>query len=226
MKNARILLVDDEPDVLDFLSYNLRKEGSEVFTALDGKSAIKKAIEVLPNLIVLDIMMPGMDGIEACRRMRELPETKNTLIVFLTARTEDYSQIAGFEAGADDYLSKPLNPRVLISRLNALLRRRPTHTGAMNIVNVGNGISINNDNYSITVGGEQIYLPKKEFEIITLLTSKPGKVFRREDILHEIWGKDVVVGDRTIDVHIRKLRQKLGDDRIKTFKGIGYKFEF
>jgi len=226
MENTRILLVDDEPDVLDFLSYNLKKEGYEVFTAPDGKSAIQTAKRVLPNLIILDVMMPEMDGIEACKELRSSPETKNALIVFLTARTEDYSQIAGLDAGADDYISKPLKPRVLISRIHALLRRRVHPEGPLGVVDVGGGIKINKESYSVSVGEEELSLPKKEFELISLLASKPGKVFSREDILHKIWGEDVVVGDRTIDVHIRKLRQKLGDDKIKTLKGIGYKFEF
>ncbi len=171
-------------------------------------------------------MMPEMDGIEACKELRSSPETKNALIVFLTARTEDYSQIAGLDAGADDYISKPLKPRVLISRIHALLRRRVHPEGPTGVVDVGGGIKINKESYSVSVGEEELSLPKKEFELISLLASKPGKVFSREDILHKIWGEDVVVGDRTIDVHIRKLRQKLGDDKIKTLKGIGYKFEF
>lgn len=225
-ENTRILLVDDEPDVLDFLSFNLKKEGYEVFTASDGKSAIQAAKKVSPNLIILDVMMPEMDGIEACKELRTLPETKNSLIVFLTARTEDYSQIAGLDAGADDYISKPLKPRVLISRINALLRRRLNPDGPVGVVDVGGGIKINKESYSVTVGEEELSLPKKEFELLSLLASKPGKVFSREDILHKIWGEDVVVGDRTIDVHIRKLRQKLGEEKIKTLKGIGYKFEF
>lgn len=226
MENTKILLVDDEPDVLDFLSYNLKKEGYEVFTASDGKSAIQTAKRVTPSLIILDVMMPEMDGIEACKELRTLPETKNALIVFLTARTEDYSQIAGLDAGADDYISKPLKPRVLVSRIHALLRRRVQPDGPQGVVDVGGGIKINKESYSVTVGEEVLSLPKKEFELLSLLASKPGKVFSREDILHKIWGEDVVVGDRTIDVHIRKLRQKLGEEKIKTLKGIGYKFEF
>lgn len=226
MENTKILLVDDESDVLDFLSYNLKKEGYEVYTASDGKSAIQIAKKVLPNLIILDVMMPEMDGIEACKELRHLPETKNALIVFLTARTEDYSQIAGLDAGADDYISKPLKPRVLISRIHALLRRRANPEDHKGSVDVGGGVKINKESYSVSIGDEELSLPKKEFELISLLASKPGKVFSREDILHKIWGGDVIVGDRTIDVHIRKLRQKLGDEKIKTLKGIGYKFEF
>ena len=226
IENTRILLVDDEPDVLDFLSFNLKKEGYEVFTACDGKNAIQTAKKVLPNLIILDVMMPEMDGIEACKELRTMSETMNALIVFLTARTEDYSQIAGLDAGADDYISKPLKPRVLISRINALLRRRVQPDGPVGVVDVGGGIKINKESYSVSINDEELSLPKKEFELLSLLASKPGKVFSREDILHKIWGEDVVVGDRTIDVHIRKLRQKLGEEKIKTLKGIGYKFEF
>lgn len=226
MNTLRILLVDDEPDVLDFLSFNLQKEGYEVFTASNGREAVQMAKKVSPNLILLDVMMPDIDGIEACKEIRTLPEGKNVLIVFLTARTEDYSQIAGLDAGADDYVSKPIKPRVLISRIKALLRRRFQSETDTSIYDVGGGIKINKENYSVTVNNKDVSLPKKEFELLYLLASKPGKVFTREDILHKIWGGDVVVGDRTIDVHIRKLRQKLGDEVIKTLKGIGYKFEF
>lgn len=226
MNTLRILLVDDEPDVLDFLSFNLQKEGYEVFTAPNGREAVQMAKKVSPNLILLDVMMPDIDGIETCKEIRTLPEGKNALIVFLTARTEDYSQIAGLDAGADDYVSKPIKPRVLISRIKALLRRRFQSETDTSIFDVGGGIKINKENYSVTVHNKDVSLPKKEFELLYLLASKPGKVFTREDILHKIWGGDVVVGDRTIDVHIRKLRQKLGDEVIKTLKGIGYKFEF
>ena len=226
MNNLRILLVDDEPDVLDFLSFNLQKEGYEVFTASNGREAVQMAKKVSPNLILLDVMMPDIDGIEACKEIRTLPEGKNVLIVFLTARTEDYSQIAGLDAGADDYVSKPIKPRVLISRIKALLRRRFQSETDTSVFDVGGGIKINKENYSVSVNNKDVSLPKKEFELLYLLASKPGKVFTREDILHKIWGGDVVVGDRTIDVHIRKLRQKLGDEVIKTLKGIGYKFEF
>ncbi len=225
MNNLKILLVDDEPDVLDFLTFNLQKEGYEVFTASDGGEAVQMTKKVSPNLILLDVMMPKVDGIEACKEIRNLPEGKDALIVFLTARTEDYSQIAGLDAGADDYVSKPIKPRVLISRIKALLRRR-FQSDDTSIFDVGGGIKINKENYSVRVDNKDVSLPKKEFELLYLLASKPGKVFTREDILHKIWGEDVVVGDRTIDVHIRKLRQKLGDEIIKTLKGIGYKFEF
>jgi two-component system alkaline phosphatase synthesis response regulator PhoP len=226
MENTKILLVDDEPDVLEFLSFNLKKEGYEVFTACDGRNAIQIAKKARPSLIVLDVMMPEMDGIEACKELRTMAETKNAFIIFLTARTEDYSQIAGLDAGADDYVSKPIKPRVLISRIKALLRRNVSVENHAEVMDVGGGISINKESYTVMVGKEELSLPKKEFELLFLLASKPGKVFSREDILHKIWGGDVIVGDRTIDVHIRKLRQKLGEEKIKTLKGIGYKFEF
>jgi len=226
MENIRILLVDDEPDVLDFLSFNLQKEGYEVHTASNGREAIQVAKKVSPNLILLDVMMPEMDGIEACKELRTLPESKNALIIFLTARTEDYSQIAGLDAGADDYVAKPIKPRVLVSRIKALLRRRGLAEDTSSVVDVGGGITIDKESYSVKLGKTELSLPKKEFELLNLLASKPGKVFSREDILHKIWGEDVIVGDRTIDVHIRKLRQKLGEEKIKTLKGIGYKFEF
>ena len=221
----KILLVDDESDILEFLSYNLRKEGYIVVTALNGKQAIEIALKERPQLILLDVMMPGMDGIETCNHMRELPELKSAIIAFLTARNEDYSQIAGFEVGADDYISKPIKPRVLVSRIKALLRRQKEVETVKESLHVG-GIKIDREQYCIEKDGEKIYLPKKEFELLALLSSKPGKVFTREHILSQVWGEDVVVGDRTIDVHIRKLREKLGDTYIKTVKGVGYKFDF
>jgi len=226
MENIKILLVDDEPDVLEFLSFSLKKEGYDVFCASNGKEAVQIAKKVSPKLIVLDVMMPEMDGIETCKELRASNECKDSLIIFLTARTEDYSQIAGLDAGADDYVAKPIKPRVLISRISALLRRRTTPENGSTVVDVGGGISIDKESYTVKVGDTDLSLPKKEFELLNLLASKPGKVFSREDILHKIWGEDVVVGDRTIDVHIRKLRQKLGEEKIKTLKGIGYKFEF
>lgn len=227
MKNIKILLVDDEPDALEFLSYNLKKGGYKVFTASDGKSSIDIARRELPNLIVLDVMMPGMDGIEVCKELRVLPETKKTLIVFFTARNEDYSQIAGLDAGADDYIPKPVAPRVLMSRISAVLRRKVHHVHNPNteIKDVGGGVKINHEGHSIFVGKQEFVLPKKEFQLIELLTSKPGKVFSREHLLSKLWGEDVIVGDRTIDVHIRRLRSKLGDEKIKTLKGLGYRFE-
>jgi two-component system alkaline phosphatase synthesis response regulator PhoP len=222
----KILLVDDEPDILEFLSYNLKKEGYNVFTANNGKEAIVVAKRENPDLIILDVMMPDMDGIETCREIRELPGLKDVMIAFLTARNEDYSQIAGFEVGADDYINKPIKPRVLISRITALLRRgKSTSASATDKVEMG-GIRIDRERYVVVQDGKEINLPKKEFELLALLASKPGKVFTREVILDRVWGGEVVVGDRTIDVHVRKLREKLGEEFIKTVKGIGYKFEF
>lgn len=223
-KIFKVLIVDDEQDVLEFLSYNLSKEGFEVFKADNGKSGVEIAKKENPDIILLDVMMPEMDGIETCRTLRELPQFENTIIAFLTARTEDYSQIAGFETGADDYISKPIKPRVLISRLKALLRRYDSKDAKSTILNAGN-IQIDRERYLITFNGVEMAVPRKEFELIFLLASKPGKVFKRDEILNEIWGRDIIVGDRTIDVHIRKLREKLGEDLIKTVKGIGYKFE-
>lgn len=224
-EKTKILLVDDETDILEFISYNLNKEGYEVFTSNNGRDAIKIAIKEKPELIILDVMMPDLDGIETCRVIRETAELKNVLIAFLTARNEDYSQIAGFDAGADDYINKPIKPRVLISRVKALLRRSGKSSISEDLFQI-NGFTIDRERYLILKENEQINLPKKEFELIALLASKPGKVFTREDILKSVWGDDVVVGDRTIDVHIRKLREKLGDNYIRTIKGVGYKFEF
>lgn len=223
----KILLVDDEPDILEFLSYNLKKEGYNVFTANNGKEAVTVAKKETPHLIILDVMMPDMDGIETCREIRDLPGLKDVMIAFLTARSEDYSQIAGFDVGADDYINKPIKPRVLISRIKALLRRgaNSDNSKSTDKVDMG-GIKIDRERYLIIQDGKEINLPKKEFELLALLASKPGKVFTRDVILDKVWGGDVVVGDRTIDVHIRKLREKLGEDFIKTVKGIGYKFEF
>ncbi len=223
----KILLVDDEPDILEFLSYNLKKEGYNVFTANNGKEAVTVAKKETPHLIILDVMMPDMDGIETCREIRDIPGLKDVMIAFLTARSEDYSQIAGFDVGADDYINKPIKPRVLISRIKALLRRgaNSDNSKSTDKVDMG-GIKIDRERYLIIQDGKEINLPKKEFELLALLASKPGKVFTRDVILDKVWGGDVVVGDRTIDVHIRKLREKLGEDFIKTVKGIGYKFEF
>ncbi len=219
----RILLVDDEPDILEFIEYNLKKEGFQVFTASNGKEGIQQAIKNHPHLIILDIMMPVMDGIETCRQLREMKEFKNTVIAFLTARNEDYSQIVGFDVGADDYISKPIKPRILISRIKALIRRTAA-SEITNAIKIGD-IEINRDSYNVTKSGTILNFPRKEFELLSLLISKPGKVFTREDILSRVWGEDIVVGDRTIDVHIRKIREKLGDDCIRTIKGIGYKFD-
>jgi two-component system alkaline phosphatase synthesis response regulator PhoP len=223
-KNFKVLIVDDEQDVLEFLSYNLSKEGFDVFKADNGKTGVEIAKKENPDIILLDVMMPEMDGIETCRTLRELPQFENTIIAFLTARTEDYSQIAGFETGADDYISKPIKPRVLISRLRALLRRYDSKDAKSTILNAGN-IQIDRERYLIIFNGVEMAVPRKEFELLFLLASKPGKVFKRDEILNEIWGRDIIVGDRTIDVHIRKLREKLGEELIKTVKGIGYKFE-
>ncbi len=225
--NIKILIVDDEPDILEFLQYNLKKEGFEIFTASNGKEAIKIAEKEFPSLIILDVMMPEMDGMETCIQLRENPQLKDIIILFLTARSEDYSQIAGFDAGADDYATKPVKPRVLVSRVKALLRRITEKSGGAKITKEDfGGISIDREKYIVTKNGKEFSFPKKEFELLALLSSKAGKVFTREEILTRIWGDEVIVGDRTIDVHIRKLREKLGDEYIKTVKGVGYKFEF
>ena len=224
LKGHTILLIDDEQDILEFLSYNLKKEGYKVYTASNGEEGVKIVQKISPSLILLDVMMPDLDGIETCRVIRDIPELKDVLIAFLTARNEDYSQIAGFDAGADDYINKPIKPRVLVSRVKALLRRQGNSVEDA-IVDV-NGFVIDREKYLIKKDNLSINLPKKEFELISLLASRPGKVFTREDILKNVWGDDVVVGDRTIDVHIRKLREKLGDSYIRTIKGVGYKFEF
>jgi two-component system alkaline phosphatase synthesis response regulator PhoP len=226
MEPYRILLVDDEPDILEFLGYNLRKEGYEVHTCSNGRDGLAKAIEVQPHLAILDVMMPEMDGIETCREIRNMPRLKNTLVVFLTARGEDYSQIAGFDAGADDYVTKPIKPRVLVSRIKALLRRyrEETPPGRSGIIEI-DGLSIDREKYVVIHEGKETHLPRKEFELLALLVSKPNKVFTREEILSAIWGDDVIVGDRTIDVHVRKIREKLGSENIRTIKGVGYKYE-
>ncbi|MEM8509182.1 MAG: response regulator transcription factor [Bacteroidota bacterium] len=223
-KDIRILLVDDEPDILEIVSYNLSSEGYDVFTAKNGLEGVAKAKKKLPHLIILDVMMPEMDGIEACEVMRSTPGLENTIITFLTARGEDYSQVAGFDAGADDYITKPIKPKVLVSKVKALLRRLKEDKAEIeDIVKVGN-IVINREEYKIVNNGKEIVLPRKEFELLALLTSKPSKVFKREVILDKVWGNEVVVGGRTIDVHIRKLREKIGDHHFKTVKGVGYKF--
>lgn len=224
MSSEKILLVDDEPDILEFISYNLIKEGYDVSTSNNGKEAIELAKKIKPDLIILDVMMPEMDGIETCHEIRAIETLKNTLIAFLSARGEDYSQVAGFDAGADDYITKPIKPRLLVSRVKAILRRKPGLED--NIVsNDELDIIIDREKYLVYKDGKEFTFPKKEFELLSLLTSKPGKVFTREVILESVWGGEVIVGDRTIDVHIRKLREKLGDNYIKTIKGVGYKFE-
>jgi len=223
-KDVKILLVDDEPDILEIVSYNLSSEGYEVYTAKNGVEGVAKAKKKQPHLIILDVMMPEMDGIEACEIMRNTPGLENTIITFLTARGEDYSQVAGFDAGADDYITKPIKPKVLVSKVKALLRRlKEDRAEVEDIVTVGN-IVINREEYKIVNDGKEITLPRKEFELLSLLTSKPNKVFKREVILDKVWGNEVVVGGRTIDVHIRKLREKIGDHHFKTVKGVGYKF--
>jgi two-component system, OmpR family, alkaline phosphatase synthesis response regulator PhoP len=223
-ENYRILLVDDEPDILEFIGYNLSREGYTVYKSLNGVQAIEKAREVLPHLIILDVMMPEMDGMETCRELRRFPELSHTIIAFLTARGEDYSQLAGFEAGADDYISKPIKPGLLISRVKALLRRSQPGGEVADKIQVGH-ILIDRERYLIFKDHQEITLPKKEFELLTLLASRPNKVFSREEIFASVWGSNVVVGDRTIDVHVRKLREKIGIENIKTVKGVGYKFE-
>ena len=223
-KNIKILLVDDEPDILEIVGYNLKNEGYQIFTASNGIEAIQKAKKIQPHLILLDVMMPEMDGIEACETIRNIDKLKNVLIAFFTARGEDYSQLAGFDAGADDYITKPVKPKVLVSKVKSLLRRLNDESyQPVNLTTVGD-IVINRDEYFIQKGSKKIILPRKEFELMALLTSKPGTVFKRDQILEKVWGHDVVVGGRTIDVHIRKLRKKIGDEYFKTVKGVGYKF--
>ena len=223
-KEIKILLVDDEADILEIVGYNLSQEGYQVFTAENGKEAVQKAKKHIPNLIIMDVMMPEMDGMEACEIIRKTPELSNTIITFLTARSEDYSLVAGFDAGADDYITKPIKPKVLVSKVKALLRRLKDDEAVTENLNVGD-ILINREEYKIVKDGIEIILPRKEFELFYLLASKPGKVFKREEILDKVWGNEVVVGGRTIDVHIRKLREKIGEDLFKTIKGVGYKFE-
>jgi len=228
MEGKKILIVDDEPDILEILSYNLRKEGYQVETANNGEDGLKKALEVMPDLIILDIMMPQMDGVEVCRNIRSQPAFNHTLIAFLTAREEDYSQIAALDVGGDDYITKPIKPRVLMSRVKALMRRNlktEETEAALNQTIIGD-LVIDRERFRVMQSGTEVELAKKEFELLNLLASKPGKVFTRDEIFNKIWGTDVIVGNRTIDVHIRKLREKLGDDYIKTIKGIGYRYEF
>lgn len=228
----KILLVDDEADILEFMSYNLRKEGFEVDTASNGYDAIEVAQRFIPDLIIMDVMMPQMDGIETCIEIRKIYALKDTIIAFLTARSEDYSQIAGFESGGDDYITKPIRPKVLISRIRALLKRADARTlqsaaelAAQSDVAVAqSSISIDRQRYVVTVRGREVTMPRKEFELLELLHSKPDKVFSRDEIFDAVWGDNVIVGDRTIDVHIRKLREKIGEDYIVTIKGVGYKF--
>jgi two-component system alkaline phosphatase synthesis response regulator PhoP len=224
-KEIKILLVDDEQDILEIVGYNLSQEGYKIVTASNGREAIAVAKKELPNLIIMDVMMPEMDGMEACEAIRKIPELNNVIITFLTARSEDYSQVAGFEVGADDYIAKPIKPKLLVSKVKALLRRlKNENVDATENLVLGN-ITINREEYKIIIGDNEISLPRKEFELFYLLASKPGKVFKREEILDKVWGNEVIVGGRTIDVHIRKLREKIGEDLFKTIKGVGYKFE-
>lgn len=224
MQKYKILVVDDEPDILEVLEYNLKNEGYEVMSAPDGQAALEVAKKFKPDLVLLDIMMPRMDGVEACRRLRDMPETRGSYILFLTARAEEYSEVAGFEAGADDYITKPIKPRVLMSRIKAMLRRgAETVAEAEPTIEIAD-LKIVKEEFLVYQRGTAISLPKKEFELLYFLASRPGKVFSREKLLEKIWGNDVYVVPRTIDVHIRKLREKLGEEYIQTIKGVGYKF--
>jgi len=225
-KDIKILLVDDEPDILEIVGYNLTQAGYQVFTATNGKDAIKQAQKLNPQLIILDVMMPEMDGMEACEKIREIPELKDTIITFLTARSEEYSQVAGFDVGADDYIAKPIKPKLLVSKVKGLLRRlKEESIEDTETITVGN-LQINREEYKVIKEGQSIVLPRKEFELLYLLATKPSKVFTRAEILDKVWGSEVIVGGRTIDVHIRKLREKIDDDIFKTIKGVGYKIEF
>jgi two-component system alkaline phosphatase synthesis response regulator PhoP len=224
-KDIKILLVDDELDILEIIGYNLSQEGYQIITASNGKEAVAKAKKELPHLIIMDVMMPEMDGMEACENIRKIPELSNVIITFLTARNEDYSQVAGLEAGADDYIAKTIKPKLLVSKVKALLRRFKDDSQQDVDTLTVRGIEINREEYKIIKEGVEIILPRKEFELFYLLASKPGKVFKREEILDKVWGNEVVVGGRTIDVHIRKLREKIGEDLFKTIKGVGYKIE-
>lgn len=224
----KILLVDDEADIIEFIRFNLIREGYQVSVASNGQEAVTKANTIIPHLILLDVMMPEMDGIEACQKIRAIPELNHTIIAFLTARNEDYSQVAGFEAGADDYIQKPIKPKILLSKVKSLLRRFDTfaekNTDTIHTI-VLQSLIIDKEKYTVWFNDQNFVLPKKEFELLALLASKPNKVFRREEILSTIWGDDVIVGDRTIDVHIRKIREKMELENIKTIKGVGYKYE-
>ena len=222
MKEKKILLIDDEQDILEILSYNLEKEGYQVFTANNGNEGIVKAKEIIPDLILLDVMMPEKDGIETCQEMRQIKELQKTLIVFLSARSEEFSQLAGFDAGANDYIVKIIKPKVLISKVNALLQLTTQVAEQSKLIELGD-LVIDKDNFKVTKNGEHFLVPKKEFDLLYLLATNTQKVFKREEILDKVWGNDVIVGERTIDVHIRRLREKLGDNSIQTLKGIGYK---
>ena len=223
-KDIRILLVDDEPDILEIIGYNLSQEGYQILKASNGVEAIAKAKKEIPHLIIMDVMMPEMDGMEATEHLRTLPELSQTVITFLTARNEEYSQMAGFDAGADDYITKPIKPKLLVSKVKALLRRFKEEEVKSELLTIGD-LQIDREEYKIRKGDATIVLPRKEFELLYLLATKPGKVFKREEILDRVWGNDVIVGGRTIDVHIRKLREKVGEEYFKTIKGVGYKLD-
>jgi len=222
-QTQKVLVVDDEEPILELLKYNLEKSGYEVKTAIDGMKAVDIAKKFLPDLVLLDIMMPKMDGVETCRMIRELPELQKTFVVFLTARSEEYSEVAAFDVGADDYIMKPIKPRALMSRISALFRRDSKKASPATLITIGE-LTIDRTSYTINVNGREINLPKKEFELLYFLAQNPNKVFSREDLLQNIWGSDVYVLARTVDVHIRKVREKIGDDFITTVKGVGYKF--
>ena len=221
----KILLVDDEPDILELVGFHLRKEGYTVFTASGGKEGVEIARREHPALIILDVMMPDMDGMETCEKIRQIPQLKDTLVTCLTALAEDYSMMAGFDAGADDYITKPVKPKVLVSKIKALLRRAGGQDVQAETSLAAGDLVIDRDRYVVVNKGREIVLPRKEFELLSLLTSRPGRVFKRDEIMDTVWGNEVVVGGRTIDVHIRKLREKIGEDYFKTIKGVGYKFE-
>lgn len=223
--SQRILIVDDEQDILELLQYNLSKEGYEVRVANDGRKAVQEAKSFLPNLILLDIMMPYQDGVETCRQLRQVPQLQSTFILFLTARSEEYSEVAAFEVGADDFINKPIKPRALLSRIQALFRRNTTQQSADDGKTFVNDIVIDRESYTVTRGGQTIAFPKKEFELLAFLAGHPNKVFTRDDLLHHIWGTDVYVLARTVDVHVRKVREKIGEGYITTVKGVGYKFD-
>ena len=222
MNQKKILLIDDEEDILEILSYNLAKEGYKITTANNGNEGIRIAKEIIPDLILLDVMMPEKDGIETCTELRTIKELQKTLIVFLSARSEEFSQLAGFQAGANDYIVKLIKPRILISKINALLQLTSNAGKNANVIEIGD-LKIDKDNVKVTKSGQHFLLPKKEFDLLYLLASNTDKVFKRDEILERVWGNDVVVGERTIDVHIRRLREKLGINTIQTLKGIGYK---
>ena len=222
-KIAKILVVDDDPDIVEILSYNLSLAGYEIKSAVNGKEAVKKAKSFIPEIILLDVMMPKMDGIEACSKIKELSSLSNTVVIFLSARNDDFTQIAAFDAGGDDYISKPVKPKILLKKISSILKRMSSSSTESHVIDLG-GIIINRNTYSVTKEKNELTLPKKEFELFYLLASKPGNVFTRDEIMDKVWGSQVIVGDRTIDVHIRKLREKIGDSYFKTIKGVGYKF--